>query len=263
LSTDLNNLRKPDEFNYWTIGKSELIYDNTRTPALNILFGTRAKVFYEFFQKLNNFDTRLSVIGLDFRNYIPLFRNIILANRFAASTSMGTEKLIYYLGSVDNWLNLSPATSTFNRNMQIDRSQNYAFQALASNLRGFNQNIRNGNSFALINSEIRFPVFSTLSKKPLKSDFISNFQLIAFGDIGTAWTGRTPYSSDNSFNTQVITSGPITVSLKRKQEPIVGGYGWGLRSKLFGYFVRLDWAWGVDSGIVQPRITYLSISTDF
>jgi hypothetical protein len=176
---------------------------------------------------------------------------------------MGTEKLIYYLGSVDNWLNLSPATSTFNRNMQIDRSQNYAFQALASNLRGFNQNIRNGNSFALINSEIRFPVFSTLSKKPLKSDFISNFQLIAFGDIGTAWTGRTPYSSDNSFNTQVITSGPITVSLKRKQEPIVGGYGWGLRSKLFGYFVRLDWAWGVDSGIVQPRITYLSISTDF
>jgi hypothetical protein len=263
LSTDINNLKKQDEFNYWTIGKTELVFDNTRNPALNIMFGTRFKVFYEFFQKLNNFDTRLSVIGLDLRNYIPIYRNIIWANRLAASTSLGTEKLIYYLGSVDNWLNLSSTTPTFNRSIPVDRSQNYAFQALASNLRGFNQNIRNGNSFALINSEIRLPLFATFSKKPIKSDFIGNFQLIAFGDIGTAWTGATPYSSDNSFNTQVITSGPITVSLKRKQDPIVGGYGWGMRTKLLGYFVRLDWAWGIDSGVVQPRITYLSISLDF
>lgn len=263
LSNDINNLRRPDEFIYWSIGKSELIFDNTRNPALNIFFGTRVKLFYEFFQKLNDFNTRLSVIGVDFRNYVPIYRNIIWAGRIAASTSMGTEKLIYYLGSVDNWLNLNASPPTFNRNMAVDRSQNYAFQALASNLRGFNQNIRNGNSFALINSEIRIPLFATLAKKPIKSDFIGNFQLIAFGDIGTAWTGKTPYSSDNSFNTQVITSGPITVSLKRKQEPIVGGYGWGMRSKLFGYFIRLDWAWGVDSGIIQPRITYLSISTDF
>jgi len=263
LSTDLNNLKRPDEYNYWTIGKSEFIFDDTRNPALNIFMGTRAKIFYEFFQNLNSTSTRLGVVGIDARNYIPLFRNIIWANRLAASTSMGSEKLIYYLGSLDNWLNISSSTPTFNRTIPVDQSQNYAFQALASNLRGFSQNIRNGNSFALINSEIRFPVFSTLSKKPVKSDFVGNFQLIAFGDIGTAWTGKTPYSSDNSFNTQVITSGPITISLKRKQEPIVGGYGWGLRTKLLGYFVRLDWAWGVDSGVIQPRITYLSISTDF
>mgnify|MGYP001446535364 CR=1 FL=1 len=39
--------------------------------------------------------------------------------------------------------------------------------------------------------------------KPLQSDFLENFMVIGFGDIGTAWTGKNPYSSDNSFNTSI------------------------------------------------------------
>ena len=97
------------------------------------------------------------------------------------------------MGGVDTWL-----TPKFTTEAPIDYTQNYAYQTLATNMRGFYQNVRNGNSFAVINSELRFPIFSYLANRPLRSDFINNFQIIAFGDLGTAWTGLTPYSDDNA-----------------------------------------------------------------
>jgi hypothetical protein len=262
LSTDLNSLQQPAEFEYWGIGKLEFVYDNTRSKGVNILFGTRYKVFAEYFNRIDETSKNITVLGLDFRHYIKIHRNLVWANRLAASTSSGTQKLVYYLGSVDNWINFS-SVPTFNPEVPVAKDQNYAYQALASNLRGFSQNIRNGNSFAVINSELRWPVFSYLLNRPIKNEFINSFQLIAFGDIGTAWTGRSPYANDNSFNIQIINQNPITVTIQREQEPLVGGYGWGMRAKLLGYFVRTDWAWGVDDGEVKPRIFYLSLALDF
>lgn len=262
LATDLNSLQKPSEFEYWGIGKLEFVYDNTRAKGVNVLFGTRYKIFAEYFNRIDESSKNITVLGLDFRHYIKIHRNLVWANRLAASTSGGTQKLVYYLGSVDNWINFS-STPTFNPEVPVANNQNYAYQALASNLRGFSQNIRNGNSFAVINSEIRWPVFSYLLNRPIKNEFINSFQVIAFGDIGTAWTGKSPYTNDNSFNIQTITQNPITVTIQREQEPLVGGYGWGMRAKILGYFVRTDWAWGVDDGEVKPRIFYLSLALDF
>jgi hypothetical protein len=44
------------------------------------------------------------VVGADFRHYMKIHRELIWANRFAASSSFGPYKLIYYLGGVDNWM---------------------------------------------------------------------------------------------------------------------------------------------------------------
>jgi hypothetical protein len=262
LATDITNMQKKSEFEYWGIAKLEFVYDNTRAKGVNVLFGTRYKIFAEYFNRIDESSKNITVIGLDFRHYLKIHRNLVWANRFAASNSGGTQKLVYYLGSVDNWINFS-SNPTFNPEVPVAQDQNYAYQALASNLRGFSQNVRNGNSFAVFNSEVRWPVFSYLLNRPIKNEFISSFQLIAFGDIGTAWTGKSPYANDNSFNIQTITQNPITVTIQREQEPLVGGYGWGIRGKLLGYFVRADWAWGVDDGEVKPRIFYLSLALDF
>ena len=88
----------------------------------------------------------------------------------------------------------------FNYNTQIDNTQNFVFQALASNMRGFDQNIRNGSNFAVVNTELRVPIFKYLWNAPIKSDFFKNFQVIGFADGGTAWNGWSPYSENNSFN---------------------------------------------------------------
>jgi outer membrane protein assembly factor BamA len=129
-------------------------------------------------------------------------------------------------------------------------------------MRGFNQNIRNGNSFAVINTELRWPIFKYFIRRPIKSSFISNFQIVGFGDLGTAWNGLDPFSSENSINRKIIQDGPLTIVLYDSSYPIVGGYGFGLRSRILGYFVRTDWAWGVVDGKVQKPIFYLSLCLD-
>ena len=164
------------------------------------------------------------------------------------------------MGGVDNWFFMQ-----FDNTTNIATDQNYAYQTLATNVRGFFQNARNGNSFAVINSELRLPLFQYIAKRPIRSDFAQNFQVISFGDVGTAWTGNTPYSENNSLNTTIIGSSntPLIITLKTKHNPIIGGYGIGMRSRLFGYFVSLDRAWGVQDGIILNPITYISISLDF
>jgi hypothetical protein len=92
---------------------------------------------------------------------------------------------------------------------------------------------------------------------------LGNFQIIGFGDIGTAWTGIDPYSDKNSLFTHTITKKPITVIIKDQREPVVIGYGFGLRSRILGYFVRADWAWGIEDYKFYPVQFYISLSIDF
>lgn len=258
LSTDLSNLQKPNRNTYLGGLKLEYVFDNTVNRGLNLYNGWRYKLFGEYYQHIDDKAARFFVVGADFRHYLKIHRDLIWANRFAASTSFGTEKLIYYLGGVDNWF-----VPRFDNSTPIDYSQNYQYQTVATNMRGFYQNVRNGNSFAVFNSELRLPLFKYIMNRPLKSDFLTNFQIIAFGDIGTAWTGKSPYSEDNFLNTQIIQTGNLTVKIKNSKEPIVGGYGLGLRTRILGYFIRVDYAWGVEDGQTLKPLLYVSLSLDF
>jgi hypothetical protein len=258
LSTDQVNLRQPDIHDVWGSVKSELTYDNTRSLGLNLYHGTRYKFFGEFYQLLNSRGNNLVVLGMDIRNYQRLHRSLIWANRFAASTSFGNNKLLYYLGGVDNWL-----FPTYNVTTPVAFDQNYAFQTLATNMRGFSQNIRNGNSFFVYNTELRWPVFRYLFNRPIRSDFINNFQIVAFGDVGTAWTGTSPWSADNQLFTRYIYRNPLFIMVEMQKDPIVEGFGFGARTRLFGYFLRGDLAWGVEDGRILKPVFYFSLSLDF
>ncbi len=260
LATNDNTLPKPNTQENWAFVKGEYVFDNTIKRGLNIFNGSRAKIFGEYYRQLDKAKTDFFVVGFDARHYQKIHRDFIWANRIAGSTSFGNKKLIYYMGGVDNWFG-----ARFDNTTNIATDQNYAYQTLATNMRGFYQNIRNGNSFIAINSELRFPVFKYLSQRPIRSDFAQNFQIVAFGDVGTAWTGSSPYSDKNSLNKTVIGSSqtPLIITLNTLHDPIVGGYGWGVRSRLFGYFIRIDRAWGVQDGIVLKPLWYISLSLDF
>jgi len=257
LSDNPISLPMPDFAENFGVLKGMYIHDNTRRIDLNILSGTRYKVFTEYFYNITN-NANLHTAGIDFRNYTPIHRTFIFATRFAAGTSFGQEKLLHYLGGVDNAVNPSINTET-----PISTIENYKFQTVVTNMRGFRQNIRNGNSFAVLNGELRLPVFKYIINRPIRNDFISSFQMVGFGDLGTAWNGPSPWSDQNAFNNRTITTGNLTIIINRQTNPIIGGYGLGLRSRLFGYFVRADWAWGVENGVILPRVFYFSLSTDF
>ncbi len=258
LSTDQYNLQEPNQYENWLGLKGEFTYDDTRNIGLNLYYGTRYKIFGEYYQLADKNTRNIFVLGADFRHYTKIHRSFIWANRIAASISFGKNKLIYYMGGVDNWLFPKFAEET-----PIDFSQNYWFQTLATNMRGFKQNIRNGNSFFVINSELRFPVFRYFFNRPIKSDFLNNFQVLAFGDVGTAWTGWSPYSEENSLYTKYIEDGPLNITVEYQKEPVVGGFGLGVRSRILGYFLRADWAWGVEDWMLNKAVFYLSLSLDF
>lgn len=265
LSTNDIYLDEPNIHRHWLGMKFEYIFDNTRNLGVNLYSGTRYKVFAEVQEQFYDELYELVVFGADIRNYTRLHRTLIWANRFAWSSSQGSSRIIYYLGGVDNWINFSGRTETFIpfSEIPIDETQNYAFQAVATNMRGFPQNIRNGNNFAVFNSEIRFPVFKYLANYPLSKSFFDSFQIVGFFDVGSAWSGPTPWSSKNAYDNNIIRQGPITISIDADRSPIVAGYGVGIHTQLLGYFIRLDWAWGIDSREIQPYVFYFSTSLDF
>ncbi len=258
LSTSPVSLVKENNNYYNGGGILEYVIDATRPLGLNILNGFRLKLWGEAYHELNKANTDFFVLGIDVRNYQKIHRNIVFASRFAASTSFGSQRLVYYMGGVDGWL-----WPQFDPTIVPDPNQNYQFQTIATPIRGFFQNARNGNSFACLNNELRIPLFSYFSNKPLQSDFLENFMIIGFGDIGTAWTGKNPYSSDNSFNTSIINGHNYNITIQNQKEPLIYSYGFGIRSRIFGYYVRLDWGYGIDDHIAMPSLKQLSLSLDF
>ena len=245
----------------WAGGKLEYTIDNTMPVSTNMIRGFRGKIFAEYMCTPSKQFDNMTVLGLDMRHYTKIHNTLIWANRFAGSTSLGNSRLIYYMGGVDNWLN-----AKFNQEISIDTSVNYAYQTLATNMRGFTQNIRNGTSFLVWNSELRFQLIQCFAKKPLRSDFLRSFQLVAFGDVGTAWAGLHPYLESNALFTRTITPGKgdsYKITVHQKTEPIVSGFGVGVRFILLGYFIRLDYAWGVENFTVNKGIFYLSLNLDF
>lgn len=264
LASDRFALEIPIINEYWATAKAAYVFDNTQEVAVNIRYGTRYKIFAEQYQLAyseneNTNSSDLSVVGFDFRHYQKVHKEIILVSRVAGSKSFGSNPLIYYLGGVDEWWK----SDLFDENTPIDFTQNYGFQALAANMRGFLQNVRNGSSFTVMNNELRIPLFAYLINRPIQSDFVRNFQLVGFGDIGTAWVGDSPFAKDNPFNNEVKQTGPITITYENINDPLVGAFGAGLRTTLLGYFVRADWGWGVENGVVSDEPLFMfSLSLD-
>ena len=106
-------------------------------------------------------DGFMTVLGVDARHYQRLGKYSVLALRLAGATSFGSERMLYYLGGVDNWL-----FPQFNEDIPIPQGGNFAYQTLASNLRGFPINIRNGSSYAPNKCRIESAYFQIFLTSP-------------------------------------------------------------------------------------------------
>lgn len=258
----LNNysLAAEDERHLWGGVKLEYIYDSSKELFTNLWRGTKFKIFAEYQHRIDRDNKNLLVVGFDARKSVKVYKNMTWATRLAASTNVGNSRLVYYMGGVDNWI-----FAKFNSDIWVDLSKNYAYQTLATSVRGFKQNIRNGTSFVVLSTELRIPFVQLIARRQIPNQFFNSMQLVAFGDLGTAWTGVTPYSDDNCLYTRWVTAGDITAKIKRQVEPFVGGFGLGLRASVLGYFLRFDYAWGVEDFKIYDRkgMFLFSLGLDF
>jgi hypothetical protein len=243
----------------------EYVYDNAISTATNIWKGLRYKVFADLFTQLSDVGSTegrfLFNVGFDARHYLPIYRNAIWAVRAGGDFSWGDQKVIYYLGGVDNWIK-----PKFNNANPPDPTVGYTYQSLAVNLRGFPQNVSNGNNAMVINSEIRVPVFSTFFNKPINNAFLRNFQIVQFFDLGAAWTGD-PFNIERPSVIYTDPNDPNNpVSIRTRAGglgPFAGGYGFGARSTLLGYFLRVDAAWEMNGFFRGKPMWYFAMGFDF
>lgn len=255
LSIERTSLNLPATQGYWNFGKLEFIHDNSFSPLYNIFKGSRAKIFIEYQLQLNQSKLNLFNIGYDARKYITLYKNIILANRIAGAMSTGSTHILYKLGGVDNSLNIGNESNT-----QVDPSQRYNFQMKSTNLRGYQDGFLNGNSYIVWNEEIRIPIIQTFIKRPVKSAFLRNIQIVGFADFGTAWKSFSPKSSTMESKSIYIDNNNPNVIVYVTH--IAGlGYGTGLRTSVLGYFLKADVAWNILGG--SKPMLHLSMATDF
>jgi hypothetical protein len=148
-------LEKEDIKKHYAILHAEYVHDDAINPALNIWYGLRYKLYLDWNAKINktngiSADNPYSFnIGGDGRYYLPIYRNFIWAVRGAFDVSFGPQKIIYYLGGVDNWLMFGYNVKAngkyryFDESNPPDPDNEYAFQSLAVNMRGFKQNVAN------------------------------------------------------------------------------------------------------------------------
>jgi len=164
---------------------------------------------------------------------------------------------LYFIGGTDGWV-----TPKFEESTPVPEGTNFVYKTIAPNLRGFNHNVRNGQSFFLASAEMRIPFLKYLSRKELKSKLLRNLQVVGFFDFGSAWHGLLPNSDNSPVAQTTLTAPRVNILLDLDRSVFAYSYGVGARISLLGYFIRGDYAWGIDGDVRSPKL-HISLGTDF
>ncbi len=175
-----------------------------------------------------------------------------LAVRGSAGASFGSHPQRFYTSGVQNWINRHFDEEN---GFPLANVTDFVFATPILPTRGYDINTRNGSYFGLVNAEFRFPIVAALLPGPLPLLPLYNLQGTAFTDVGTIWGGR---GLDN----------PLTVFRRNDQgqrvfDDVLVGAGFGLRTILLGYPLRIDYAWPFDGRHFGDRRIYVSLGLDF
>jgi hypothetical protein len=88
-------------------------------------------------------------------------------------------------------------------------------------------------------------------------------QFTAFYDIGSSWSGKPPFNSENSVSYKIVQEGPFEAQLKNYLNPWLYSYGLGFRSVMLGYYVKADVAWPVENYKVRDPRLFVTLGFDF
>jgi hypothetical protein len=263
---------------FYAGARVEAVYDNSLTTGMNIIEGTRGKFSFVTYEGMGDSKKSFSQISIDVRHYQKIYKEIVFAVRGYTGTFFGNSPKKYLLGGMDNWfLNWSgPSTgAAFNLEGSLNPlinpvvgtyNENLLFVEFAS-LRGFDYGTLYGNSVAVLNAELRVPLVRALSSGPITSNFFRNFQLTGFYDIGSSWTGETPFKNQNNGRVRFVPErpdgNPFQVEIREYLNPWLYSYGAGFRSMIFGYYIKFDLAWPVENYTIKNPRAFVTLGFDF
>jgi len=251
--------------------KLEYVYDRTEPMGLYAFTGTKGKVGFQHYQGLNYGDRSFSNLYVDLRNYQKIHKNIVLASKFYFGSFRGSNPQTYLVGGMDNWMFNSFYNPPANRpepspvrNPNGLENSNLLFADFVD-LRGFDYDEIRGRNALTFSTELRLPLFSYLTRGTITSNFIKNFQLVGFYDIGSAWNDAAPWEKVNDQNTEVIntTGSPFVIVLNNFNNPWLQSYGAGQRTVLMNYYIKFDVARPVRNYKTEDLKFYFTLGYNF
>ena len=190
-----------------------------------------------------------TILG-DFRQYLALDSQgrYTFALRGSGAYSFGQSAQMFYASGVSNWINNSfdPLNG-----FPITDANDFVFATPVLPIRGAEINTQQGNYFGLINAEFRFPLFAALLPGPIPLFPLYNLQGTAFVDAGTIRGGEFGVVDDAVDELRFF-----------GRDDVLVGMGFGVRTIMIGYPIRLDWAWPYNGEFGNSRF-YFSIGFDF
>lgn len=225
----------------------QLVHDTSEWvwPDTGPRDGFRGSVGITLSPKFSSRSPEFITVKTDLRKYFKLSDNYSIGLRYSGAVSQGKNPQRFFLGGVDNWLNRQ-----FRGNIRLYSVYDIYFSEFITPLRGARYYERTGNTFSLINAELRFPLIEYLQMglPPIK---LAKIKGILFTDIGSAW------DFDKPERFRGVKDGRF--------KDIVMGYGIGTRVYLgfLGIMFKYDLAWTYDLKNSSTPWHYLSIGVDF
>ena len=260
-----NNAVKAEKIGNAYLGiTSELVYDNSVVIGQNMIEGTKFKLSFSHNESINDRNRSFDNLSLDLRHYQKIYRSLVFASRLYYGSFFGKYKHSYLLGGMDNWLfkNDHAQSNPWLPGPSVE-NQNLYFLEHATSLRGYDYNTFYGSNVLLANFELRMPLASIFYSGPVGSSFVKNFQLVGFFDIGSSWTGISPFKEGNNISTIIIEDSNFEAQIQTFKNPWLMGYGLGMRSVIFGYFMKFDLAFPYEDDQVGDTKFYVTLGHDF
>ena len=245
---NLDNGNEPTSRKYYIVPSFNMAFDNALYGYIYPEKGTRYYISTMISPNLGEESSEFFTIKADFRKYFKLGDNYSFAIRLNGGASYGKNPQKFYLGGIDNWINWQFENSKIPFGESID---NYAFASMVTPMRGYNFNVKDGSKFALVNLELRFPVFKYLILGALPLGF-QNIMGCFFLDAGSAWNE--------------------TKSLRLLRSNIYGNTvtndlllapGFGSRIIFLGFPVRFDVAWKYNLHKFSDPMYMFSLGLDY
>lgn len=181
----------------------------------------------------------------DYRKYFRITDYTTVALRATGSVSNGKTPQKYFIGGVENWLNVRLNNRA---SFPIQNVEDFVFAEGGLPLRGYNLNTQYGNRYFIMNSEFRFPMLFWVLPEVGNANF---FMGTIFTDLGSAWDRTDKFQAFSNRNNEWGT------------EDLLMGSGFGFRT-FFAYFlIRFDVAWSYDFRTSSVPQYYLSLGGDF
>jgi len=252
--------------NYGGLGLN-LVFDNSLVMGTNLRDGTRAKLKFENYSKMNSTARSFSKLVIDVRHYERITKGVTLAFKGFFGGFFGDAPKKFLLGGVDNWaFNQTEGCRSEECPLFLQTlfdNSDILFHEF-TNLRGYNYNTFSGNKVLTFSAELRLPIFELFDRIEQRSSFIRNLQLLAFYDIGSAWDDLSPFRDTNNLNTEIVDpGGPFDAVINNFNNPWLQSVGAGVRTKVFGFFAKFELAWPMRNFQVENPQFMASIGYDF